>query len=474
MVELNQKDRSIKVKLVFYGPPVGGKTTNLKVLHQGAYWGRRGEMISVNSAQDRTILFDFLPLKTSGFRGFDLKLQLVAVPGQSMYAASRKVVLKGTDGVVFVANSALDRWEENLQSFKEMNQYLLAQEIDPNSVPMVLQYNKRDLPQVMDVPTLDRALNVRKLPRFEAVAARGEGVLETFSAILLSTIQDLSRRYRTIELAKGQSPEDWVKETTQGIFGKPSLAFTPGPGFTRDLASFDSVGGAAPAAATKHPPEHRKVRIAMDETSHANPTPETQARVQSALVESYAEASTELGVVASELREERDQLQRRVDQIRRAMDVCDEIAAGKGVVGNLVRAVGYLAEAGNSSYASFLLPAGGGTYRPLVRAPLVEDPMVMTADGIEILASFQNDQKPVVAQASDTPNLGEVFEGRKPVFSAMTVVPIRSSTSDLLGFGMLYYPADAALPSEDALAHLALLARIFRAGLELAVQKGAA
>src|SRR5206468_9939902 len=121
---------------------------------------------------DRTILFDFLPLKTSGFRGFDLKLQLVAVPGQSMYAASRKVVLKGTDAVVFVANSALDRWEENLQSFKEMNQYLLAQEIDPNSVPLVLQYNKRDLPQVMDVASLDRALNARKVPRFEAVAAR--------------------------------------------------------------------------------------------------------------------------------------------------------------------------------------------------------------------------------------------------------------------------------------------------------------
>jgi hypothetical protein len=472
VVELNQKDRSIKVKLVYYGPPVGGKTTNLKVLHQSAYWGRRGEMISVNSAQDRTILFDFVPLKTSGFRGFDLKLQLVAVPGQSMYAASRKVVLKGTDGVVFVANSALDRWEENLQSFKEMNQYLFAHEIDPNSVPMVLQYNKRDLPQVMDVASLDRALNPRKIPRFEAVAARGEGVLETFSAVLLATIQDLARRYRTIELAKGQTPEEWVKETVQGIFGKPSLAFKPGPGLTTDIASFDSIGTPVATPADKHPPEHRKVRIAMDETPHASPTVEAQIRTQTALVESYAEASTELGVVASELREERDRLQERVDQIRRAMDICDEISAGKAVVANLVRAAGCLAEAGSSTYASFLLPAQGGTFRSLVRAPLVEDPMVMTADGLEILSTFRDDVRPVVAQASDTPNLAEVFEGRKPGFSAMTVVPIRSPEK-LLGFGMLYYPPDSALPSADALGQLGLLARIFRAGLELAIQKGA-
>jgi hypothetical protein len=473
VVELNQKERSIKVKLVYYGPPVGGKTTNLKVLHQGAYWGRRGEMISVNSAQDRTILFDFLPLKTAGFRGFDLKMQLVAVPGQSMYAASRKVVLKGTDGVVFVANSALDRWDENLQSFKEMNQYLLAHEIDPNSIPLVLQYNKRDLPQVMDVASLDRALNARKVPRFEAVAARGEGVLETFSAILLATIQDLSRRYRTIEMAKGQTPEVWVNETVQGIFGKPTLAFKPAPGFSRDLASFESMGTPVSTPADKHPPEHRKIRITMDETPHATPTPEAQARTQSALVESYAEASTELGVVASELREERDRLQARVDQIRRAMDICDEIAAGQAVVSNLVRAMGCLAEAGGSTYASFLLPAPGGTFRPLVRAPLGEDPMVMTADGLEILSTFREDKKPVVAQASDTPNLAEVFEGRKPGFSAMTIVPIRSPEK-LLGFGMLYYQPDAALPSEDALVQLGLLARIFRAGLELAVQRGAA
>ncbi|HEX9092617.1 MAG TPA: gliding-motility protein MglA, partial [Coriobacteriia bacterium] len=161
MVELNHRERTIKVKLVYYGPPVGGKTTNLQMLHRCADAKRRGELISINSAQDRTILFDLLPLKTPGFRGFDLRLQILAVPGQAMYSATRRLVLKGADSLVFVANSALDRWEENIQSYREMTQNLLSHHLDPEAMPLVFQYNKRDLPQVLGMDQLDRALNAR-------------------------------------------------------------------------------------------------------------------------------------------------------------------------------------------------------------------------------------------------------------------------------------------------------------------------
>ena len=195
MVELNHRDRTIKVKVVYYGPPLGGKTTNLQILHQRADDRRRGEMISVNSAQDRTILFDLLPLKTPGFRGFDLRLQILAVPGQAMYAATRRLVLKGADSLVFVVNSALDRWEENLQSYREMTQNLLTHHLDPAQMPLVFQYNKRDLPQVLEVEALDRGLNSRKADAIPAVAIRGEGVLETFIASLALTVQDLANRY---------------------------------------------------------------------------------------------------------------------------------------------------------------------------------------------------------------------------------------------------------------------------------------
>ena len=227
MVELNHRDRTIKVKIVYYGPAVGGKTTNLQVLHQHALAARRGEMISINSAQDRTILFDLLPLRTPGFRGFDLRLQILAVPGQAMYAATRRLVLKGADSLVFVANSAVDRWEENIQSYREMTQNLLTHHLDPSAMPLVFQYNKRDLPQVSEIEVLDRALNGRKSDSIPAVAMKGEGVLETFSAILMRTIQDLSKRYSILE-TEGRSPGVAVDATAVlGMFGTNSLARRP-------------------------------------------------------------------------------------------------------------------------------------------------------------------------------------------------------------------------------------------------------
>ena len=223
MVELNHRDRQIKVKIVYYGPPVGGKTTNLQILHQHAEAARRGEMISINSAQDRTILFDLLPLRSAGFRGFDLRLQILAVPGQAMYATTRRLVLKNADSLVFVANSAVDRWEENLQSFREMTQNLLAHRLDPATMPLVFQYNKRDLPKVMDMEFMDRALNARKVDSIPAVAVRGEGVLETFSAILMRTIQDLAKRYAVLENTKGQPAWQWTQQAVLSMFGTTSL-----------------------------------------------------------------------------------------------------------------------------------------------------------------------------------------------------------------------------------------------------------
>src|SRR5262245_11001792 len=223
MVELNHRDRTIKIKVVYYGPPVGGKTTNLQVLHQHASGPRRGEMISINSAQDRTILFDLLPLKTPGFRGFDLRLQILAVPGQAMYAATRRLVLKGADSLVFVANSAVDRWDENIASFREMTQNLLTHHLDPAAMPLVFQYNKRDLPQVMDLEFMDRAMNVRKADSIPAVAVRGEGVLETFAAILMRTIQDLSRRYSILDTTKGQPAWQWTQQAVENMFGTTTI-----------------------------------------------------------------------------------------------------------------------------------------------------------------------------------------------------------------------------------------------------------
>ena len=252
MVELNHRDRTIKVKMVYYGPALGGKTTNLQILHQQAEATRRGEMISVNSAQDRTILFDLLPLKTPGFRGFDLRLQILAVPGQAMYAATRRLVLKGADSLVFVANSALDRWEENLQSFREMTQNLISHHLEPSQMPLVLQYNKRDLPQVLEIEALDRGLNARKTLALPAVAIRGEGVLETFSAALALTVQDLANRYAILDVKAGLPARQWAERTVGDLFGTTSLSFEPPPSAPKP-APPPAPGGAAPAGVPEPP-----------------------------------------------------------------------------------------------------------------------------------------------------------------------------------------------------------------------------
>ncbi len=482
MVELNQRDRTIKIKIVYYGPPVGGKTTNLRMLHQGAFWSRRGELISVNSAQDRTILFDFMTLKTSGFRGFDVKLQLIAVPGQAVYASSRRVALKATDGIVFVANSAIDRFQENQQSYKEMVQNLSVYQINPLTIPMVLQYNKRDLPSVLDIESLDNALNQRKVPSIPAIASRGEGVLETFKAILLATIQDLSKRFRTIEMGSGQTPQDWVDETIDGIFGKPTLsasapAANPAPGASAAEAapiiehgvSAYSLGGPGSLPA---PAEHRQVRIQMAEDFPRPPLSAAQhAKVQESLAESYAEASAELSIANAELREERDIARTQLDQVRRVLGVGDELAWGSSLAPALAKGLECFGEAGGTPYATFLLSVASGSFKGLLKPPLKEEPLLKTKQGLQLLEQFLQDENPTLVRGEDMHEAAQVLQPFQPSFGAMAVVPFRTQTR-LLGFAVLYYRPDAALPVQSALDHLGVLARIVRSPLELAIEKG--
>jgi hypothetical protein len=478
MVELNQRDRTIKIKIVYYGPPLGGKTTNLNRLHAGAHWAQRGELLSVNSAQDRTILFDFMPLKATGFRGFDVRLQLVAVPGQVMYTASRRVVLKGTDAVVFVANSAADRWNENLRSYEEMCQYLAGHQIDPASIPMVFQYNKRDLPDVLPLGRLDDGLNKRRAPSVPAVAAKGEGVLETFAAVLGVAIQDLSLRYRSLELARGQKPADWVESAVRGIFGKRSLAERPPLVDVEEegiVVEHDIVPEAPAAPPAAEPPaEHRKVKLRPWNVTPPSPLASPgNGAADDALVEVYAEASTELGVVAAELREERDLAERRLEEIRRVLDIGDQLPSGGGVDRTLLKALDAFAEAGRCGHASLILPSPRTMFRALVRPPLREDPLLRGPGGLGVVEMFRQDEKPSLVLGAEMSDVAAVLETAEPPMSALVVVPLRSPVR-LLGFVVLYYPPDAALPSQARLDHLDLLARIVRSPLELAVERGLA
>ena len=176
---INYSSREINCKIVYYGPGLCGKTTNLQWIYSKTAQEARGKMISLATETERTLFFDFLPLALGEIRGFKTRFHLYTVPGQVFYDASRKLILKGVDGVVFVADSQLERTEANLESIENLQVNLQEQGYDLAKVPYVIQYNKRDLPSAAPLAELKSLLNPMNVPEFEAVAPTGLGVFET-------------------------------------------------------------------------------------------------------------------------------------------------------------------------------------------------------------------------------------------------------------------------------------------------------
>jgi len=195
MVQFNTRANEILLKLVYYGPGLSGKTTNLQALHAMCLETNRGEMFSVNTQEDRTLFFDLLPINLGYIYGNAIHLQIYTVPGQVQYDASRRVVLGGADGVVFVADSSESKMQENVDSLSNLYHNLNANRLNIKQIPFVIQYNKRDLPDAMPVGVMNRRLNFRSVPFFEAVAPRGAGVMETFLSITKDTVATTFRKY---------------------------------------------------------------------------------------------------------------------------------------------------------------------------------------------------------------------------------------------------------------------------------------
>lgn len=183
MVVFNYSGGEINTKIVYYGPGLSGKTTNLEYIYSKMPVKIKGKMISMKTRTDRTLFFDFLPLDLGDISGFKLRFLLYTVPGQVYYNATRKLVLKGADAVIFVADSGRDKLEENIESLKNLETNLNEHDLSLDTIPWVIQYNKRDLDDAMPVAELEKALNVLNVPSFEAVATSGAGVYETFQKI---------------------------------------------------------------------------------------------------------------------------------------------------------------------------------------------------------------------------------------------------------------------------------------------------
>src|SRR5882757_5586028 len=188
MAIINQATKELQVKIVYYGPAKSGKTTNLEQVHSNVQVPSstaKGKMTSLATSSDRTLFFDFFPLEAVAIKGFKTKFALFTVPGQVIYNATRQIVLRGVDGIVFVADSQYDKMEENIETFKHLEDNLKTLNLSLDDIPCVMQYNKRDLPDVAPIEYMDYVLNNREvqLPSFEASAASCQGVFETLNMI---------------------------------------------------------------------------------------------------------------------------------------------------------------------------------------------------------------------------------------------------------------------------------------------------
>jgi signal recognition particle receptor subunit beta len=188
---INHNAKVIHCKIVYYGPSLGGKTTNIQWVYNETAQEQKTKLVSLNTDIERTLFFDFLPLDFGDFRGYKTRFHLYSVPGQVIYDASRKLIIKGLDGVIFVADSQAERMEENVQSLRNLEKNLEQQGLDIHEIPLVMQYNKRDLPNATSLKDLRLNLNLYNSPDFEATASEGKGVMESLKTVTKSIVNIL-------------------------------------------------------------------------------------------------------------------------------------------------------------------------------------------------------------------------------------------------------------------------------------------
>jgi signal recognition particle receptor subunit beta len=190
---INYSSREINCKIVYYGPGLCGKTTNIQYVYNKVDPGTKGKLITLATEMDRTLFFDFLPLELGTVKGFKTRFHLYTVPGQVYYDASRKLILRGVDGIVFVADSQTSRYDANIESLYNLHDNLEEYKLKVEDIPFVIQYNKRDMPEVITIEDLEMELNPESYPAFEAVAVRGDGVFDTLKSVAKGVLKKLSQ-----------------------------------------------------------------------------------------------------------------------------------------------------------------------------------------------------------------------------------------------------------------------------------------
>lgn len=443
-MELNNRDKVARLTIVYYGPAAGGKTSNLQLLHKAARREHRGDLISLNSLQGRTVLFDLLPLHGLGLSGWEIKFSVLAVPGQAGFTAARRRALRGADGVVFVANSAEDRWYDNEPCLREMNDHMLQNALDPRTIPLTFQYNKRDLPAVMPVEAMDRALNARRVPSITAVAPQGEGVLETLAAITEMVVNNISARHRDLSVPPGVSAAQWTREGFLKVFGSTSLS---GESQEREV---DASAG------------RRVVRVGLAEAGGGSRLEDGPARsdsdASSRLLDPYVQASVTLSHDLEAVREQRDQALRFLEDLQHTLATVEAQATGQDLAVGLRRLLTRMVGSARSRRASLLTPGPGGTLRMAATYSGQPDVLASRPGGAQLVSRHL--LRPALVVAGDAKAPAELTEALadSPGVHAVASVPLRSATT-VHGVVLLYYGPTDPLPSDRELVHLDWMGR---------------
>ena len=278
MVQINFASREVSCKIVYYGPGICGKTTNLQQVHNKAPQERRGHLTSIATEGDRTLFFDFMPLELGSVAGMNTKFQLYTVPGQVYYNATRKIVLEGVDGIIFVADSDPQRRQANLESWQNLKDNLAEYGLEVTEVPLVIQFNKRDLPDAMPAEQMDRELNELGSPTFEAVALTGEGVMATLRRLSVLVLEKLNqpRPRRAAARRPPAAAPAAVAATPPTPSGEPGpAAAAPGP-IPPAPAPPEEVPAAEPVGVTAAggtPPAEPQAPVPEKPTTGPEPTP---------------------------------------------------------------------------------------------------------------------------------------------------------------------------------------------------------
>ncbi len=476
MSVVNLREKTINAKIVYYGPPLGGKTTSLKYIHRVMDPERRTNLISLNTERDRTLFFDFLPINIGRIGDFSLKIQGFTVPGQVKYLLTRRYVLRGADAVVFVADSQEKEQAATTSSLRDLKENLRLNGLAYETIPLALQYNKRDEPGVLSIEELDRALNDRAVPRFETVATVGTGVFEAFTAVCIAMVERICAEYR---IAGAKEVATSVEATLRKVLESSHRieaarakgeAEKAAAGATRKTATPGAPDSPAPepeTAGRKEGPGASTI-VVMDDTDDADPLAAVPA-----LLERAVGTTIQVSELLSEVQEARGALEARVGELT----ALNEVSVAAASVLDMDRVVAAVVEGAaralRTEHASIVLrDEDGDILRERHVQGFLFDPLVSSSRASEVTAPLLAARRPVIVTDEHHPRVLEAMREREDSVLAAVVAPLRIRDQPR-GLLTVYYVIHGREPGEAAVRFLGALAASASVAVENARLHGA-